>query len=194
MLRRPKIWCDNCYSYMKDGTFFIYLKFYLQYLKLNIYIELECFGRKLCLSWHFRNEESITISNPFKKKSTFNPKGKDAAIELYLSRLEEEIMAINTKLSYSNLTKEERLALSLLRDGTSVIIKEADKGSGVVVWDRKDYLKEAEKQLGDKETYEELSSDPVSPLISIVKGCLSRVKKRGDIPNETLEYFFYKQT
>ena len=156
--------------------------------------ELECFGRKLRLLWHFRNEESITISNPFKKKSTFNPKGKDAAIELYLSRLEEEIMAIDTKLSYSNLTKEERLALNSLRDDTSIIIKEADKGSGVVVWDRKDYLKEAEKQLGDKETYEELSSDPVSPLISIVKGCLSRVKNRGDIPNETLEYFFYKQT
>ena len=73
-----------------------------------------------------------------------------------------------------------------MRDDTSVIIKEADKDSDVVVWDRKDYLKEAEKQLGDKERYEESSSDPVSPLISIVKGCLSRVKNRGDIPNETL--------
>ena len=140
--------------------------------------ELECFGRKLRLLWHFRNEESITISNPFKKKSTFNPKGKDAAIELYLSRLEEEIMAIDTKLSYSNLTKEERLALNSLRDDTSIIIKEADKGSGVVVWDREDYLKEAEKHLGDKEIYEELSSDSVSPLVDIVKGCLARVKNR----------------
>ena len=81
------------------------------------------------------------------------------------------------------LTKEERLALNSLRDNTSIIIKEANKGSGVVVWDRKNYLKEAEKQLSDKETYEELSSDLdlASPLITIVKGCLSRVKKRGDI-------------
>ena len=62
---------------------------------------------------------------------------------------------------------------------TLPLLIEADKGSGVVVSDRKDYLKEAEKQLGDKETYKELSSDPVSPLISIAKGCLSRVKKRG---------------
>ena len=130
--------------------------------------ELECFGRKLRLLWHCWKGESISISNPFKKKSTFNPKGKDAAIELYLSRLEEEIMATDTKLSYSNLTKEERLALSSLRDDTSIIIKEADKDSGVVVWDRKDYLKEAEKQFGDQETYQELLSDPVSPLISIV--------------------------
>ena len=44
--------------------------------------ELECFARKLRLLWHFRNEETITISNPLKKKSTFNPKGKDTAIEL----------------------------------------------------------------------------------------------------------------
>ena len=77
-----------------------------------------------------------------------------------------------------------------MRDDTSIIIKEADKHSGVVFWDREDYLKEAEKQLGDKETYEELPSDPVSPLISIVKGCVSRVKNWGDIPNETLEYLF----
>ena len=104
--------------------------------------------------------------------------------------MEEEITEIDTKISYSNFTKEERLPINSLRDDTSIIIKEADKSSGVVVWDRKDFLKEAEKRLGDKETYEELSSDPVSPLISIVKSCLSRVKKRGDIPNETLEYFF----
>ena len=38
-----------------------------------------------------------------------------------------------------------------------------------MVWDREDYLKEAEKHLGDKETYEVLSSDLVSPLIRIVK-------------------------
>ena len=77
-----------------------------------------------------------------------------------------------------------------MRDDISIIINEVDKCSGVVVWDREDYLKEAEKQLGDKETYEELSSDHASLLISILKGCLSRVKNRGDIPNETLEYFF----
>ena len=77
-----------------------------------------------------------------------------------------------------------------LRDDTSIIIKKADKGSTVAVWDRENYLKEVEKQLGDKETSAELPSDPVSPLIGTVKGCLSRFKNRGDIPNETLEYFF----
>ena len=76
--------------------------------------KLECFGRKLRLLWYFRNEDSITISNPFKRKSTFNPNGKDAAIELYLSRLKEDIMAIDTKLSHSNHTKDERLTLNFV--------------------------------------------------------------------------------
>ena len=123
------------------------------------------------------------------QKSTFNPKGKDAAIEVYLSRLEEEVIAIDTKLSYSNLTREERLALNSLGYYASTIIKEADRGSGVVFWDIEDYLKKAEKQLGQKETYGEFSTDHVSPLISIAKDCLSRVKNKDNTPNETLEYF-----
>ena len=37
-------------------------------------------------------------------------------------------------------------------------------------------------------------SAPVSPLIGIVKDSLSRIKNRGDIPNETLEYFLQTKT
>ena len=40
-----------------------------------------------------------------------------------------------------------------LEDDRNVIIKPADKGSAVVIWDRNDYLKEAEKQLSGKNTY-----------------------------------------
>ena len=35
----------------------------------------------------------------------------------------------------------------------NVIIKAADRGSVVVVWDRNDCMKEAEKQLIDKSNY-----------------------------------------
>ena len=76
------------------------------------------------------------IINRFKKKSKLNPKRKDAAIEIYLSRLEEEMFSLDKKLNYSKLTKEERQAIYSLRDDTSIIIKEADKGSGIMVWDR----------------------------------------------------------
>ena len=89
--------------------------------------ELENFGKKLRLKWFFRNDERQFNINPFKQKSKFNPAKNDAAIEFYLSRLEEEILSLDKKISYSNLTKGERNALYSLRDDTSIIIKEADK-------------------------------------------------------------------
>ena len=54
--------------------------------------------------WHFRNDHREFNVNPFKKKSTYNPKG-DTAIEMYLSRLEEEIFSLDKKISSSSLTK-----------------------------------------------------------------------------------------
>ena len=126
---------------------------------------------------------------PFKQKSKLNPGKNDAAIEFYVSRLEEEILSLDKKISYSNLTKGERNALYSLRDDTSIIIKEADKGSGVVTWDREDYLAEAKKQLDDKEVYQELRGDVESRLEKIVKKVIRKLRNRGDISHETLDYF-----
>ena len=83
---------------------------------------------------------------------------------MYLNCLEEEILSSDEKISYSNLTKEERNALYLLRDDPSIIIKEADKGSAVVVWDREDYLREANSQLSDKDVYREVKGDTEGKL------------------------------
>ena len=144
----------------------------------------------LRLKWFFRNEESNENYNRFKKKSKFNPKGKDASIEIYLSRLEEEIMNLDFHLKYHNLSKGERAALKSLKDDTSIVIKQADKGSAVVVWDRDDYLREAESQLGDSNVYEEVKDDFVSPLVETIKYHLERVRVKGDVCQETLEFFF----
>ena len=151
--------------------------------------DLERFGRKLRLAWHFRNDQREYVFNPFRKKSNFKPKDQDAAIEMYLSALEQHIFDINTKIRYHNITKEERRAIDSLRNDPTIIIKEADKGSCVVVWDREDYLKEADSQLSDTDVYESLSGDFVSPLVKIIKNCIDKIDKRGDISRETLDYF-----
>ena len=75
-----------------------------------------------------------------------------------------------------------------LKNGQSIVIKEADKGSAVVMWDKKDYLMEAEKQLSCKETYEELSSDP-SFLIKTIHDALEKIRKRGNISSDILDHF-----
>ena len=40
-----------------------------------------------------------------------------------------------------------------LENGRNVIIKPEDKGSSIVVWDRLNYLAEAENQFSDFNTY-----------------------------------------
>ena len=62
----------------------------------------------------------------------------------------------------------------------NIAIKGADKGSAVVVWDREDYIKEAEKQLGDSDVYEEVLDDP-EPLISTIHRTTEKIRKRGDL-------------
>ena len=65
------------------------------------------------------------------------------------------------------------MQLSNLRDDPTIIIKDAEKGSEVVIWDREDYLKEASKQIEDKNVYEEVQNDP-STLINTIMHSLKK--------------------
>ena len=58
----------------------------------------------------------------------------------------------------------------------------------MVIWNKQDYLMEAETQLSCKETYEEISSDP-SFLIKTIQDTLEKNRKRGGISSNILDYF-----
>ena len=75
-----------------------------------------------------------------------------------------------------------------MKNDKNILIKGADKGSTVVVWDREDYIKEAEKQLGDSDVYEEVSDDP-EPLTSTIHKTIEKIRKRGGLKKETIKYF-----
>ena len=86
------------------------------------------------------------------------------------------------KDKYNNLTSKKRQALCDLKDDKNIVIKGADKGSAVVVCDREDYIKEAEKQLGDSDVYAEVPDDS-EPLISAIHRTIEKIRKRGDLKN-----------
>ena len=110
--------------------------------KAKLKIELEAFGRMLWLKSFFRNDEKEFNPDKFKPKSTFNLRNRDAAIEIYLSSLEEKLMSIEIpEEKYKNLTREERVALFDLKNDKTIVIKGADKGSTVVDCDRDDTFK-----------------------------------------------------
>ena len=66
------------------------------------------------------------------------------------------------KIPNHNITIEERKALNSLAKDTNIVIKPADKGCAVVVWDRTKYIQEGLRHLSDVNFYVETDSDLTS--------------------------------
>ena len=96
----------------------------------------------------------------------------------------------NPSKRYNNLTKGERDALYSLRDDSTIIMKDCNEGSVVVVRDKEDYLKEAYKEPWDREVYEEVPNDPNVLIYTIMK-VLERIRFCGKLSSETLNYFLF---
>ena len=84
------------------------------------------------------------------------------------------------KDKFNSLTNNERKNVYDLQNDETIVMKSADKGSVVVVWDREDYIKEAEKKLGDKEVNEDDSKDAVT-LLKTINAVIVKTRKRGDL-------------
>ena len=86
------------------------------------------------------------------------------------------------------MTGEGRAALNILRSDCT-IIKKVDRALAVVVWDREDYVSEADNQLRDPGVHQKLNNDPSALLKLAVEDAIGNVEKRRDIDGKTLEYF-----
>ena len=100
--------------------------------------DLEAFKRRMRLRWHFRdNEDSFSEDNnenKFRIKSSWQPPKEDPVLENYLSLLEKEVMSVSPEgKNFSNVSPSEELSLKQLKSDRNIVIKEADKGSAVVV-------------------------------------------------------------
>ena len=96
------------------------------------------FSRRMRNKWHF----SDNVTAEFRD------------LELFLSQIEKELFEyVPQKLWKHNLSKIGWLALKTLTEDNSIVIKPADKGSCVVVWDRDDYLAEGYSQLSENNVY-----------------------------------------
>ena len=122
--------------------------------------DFEEFSRRMRICWNFRDfSEDFSDKPTFGPKSNWKPLPGHPSLELFLSQLEKEIFngLLNDSISIpSNMSKEEWEALRGLADDRSIVIKQADKGSSVVVWCRDGYIKEANNQLDDKTIYKDI--------------------------------------
>ena len=84
-----------------------------------------------------------------------------------------------------------RRAMRALTNDRNIVIKKADKGSCVVVWDRNDYIAEAEKQLSDENIYQGINfkDKTLQELADYSNKLLKILKMKGSITEKELKYF-----
>ena len=156
--------------------------------------DIKDYVRRIRLKEYFYAEDDVegdfSEFPAFRKKSVWTPeKSRELAIEAYVEALERELLSHNFDASYQrNLTKDEQIALKNLRSYDDIIIKQADKGSAVVVMDKEAYLTEAMKQLDDTEIYQPLVKDPTKDMIKKVNARIKESYQKGNIDKDTQQY------
>ena len=112
------------------------------------------------------NSETEEIPKVKKEQSSFvPPAGRGSSLDFYIEAITHEILQNTKQYRYHcNLSPWERKALSDLSHDESIINKEADKSSSVVIMNRADYIKEVERQLKNDKYYEQLNKDPSERL------------------------------
>ena len=99
------------------------------------------------LKWYFRDKPTPFFSDQptFSNNQSWNPPAGHPNLEVFLTQSEYELLQIPRKSYLFQLTKEMWEDIRSLDTDRSVVIKEADKGSCVVVCDRDDYLSDTEE-------------------------------------------------
>ena len=104
-----------------------------------------------------------------------------AVIKDRLSTMRENILkeTQDTPDFNTNISEELRRAIHQLRTNKNIIIREADKGSCIVLLNTKDYIKEGYQHLEDTTTYKPLPEDRTPQLCALANEALERHIKLG---------------
>ena len=105
----------------------------------------------------------------FRNPSTWIPGPVPSiALENYLEGMKTELCKVPIKNVQPNITTDELRALNNLRKNPHIVLKKFDKGRGVCVMSRKDYISEGLRQLGDRKSYRKREHDTTNHTASMV--------------------------
>ncbi len=173
--------------------------------------DIDRFHRNLRLKVFFSDEEDLTTNlddslvddiafhpdpesyngfehRNFKNPSTFNPKGPPA-LEAFILQNESSLARIQCKSpKSSNITREEKNALTELISNRQITIKKADKGSATVILNTQDYIRETNKLLNVPEHYrvDDTCQTPIHN--ERIVNFLSHMLESEEITSQTHDY------
>lgn len=150
---------------------------------------LQQYHRRLKLATHFKSSSSRTVS-PFHLGSTWEPRDHSLPTELVqlIRKDRKDLADLKILPEIPNLTLQEQGILEELRQLKTIVIKPADKGSAIVIMDRKDYVQEARRQL-ENQTYYQPLHKPIYPDTAIrIQQLLNQLSSTKHITPSQLLY------
>lgn len=143
---------------------------------------------------HSDSPASSTGNTPvFKSKSKFCPPNSNPNLTAFKVKTEYDIhklLSAPSPLETVNLTRDESTALKELSQNPDIVIKPADKGGAIVIWQHTNYIQEAERQLSDGEYYQKLSHNPMTSMQNDFESFLQNAKTQRDINDNTYNFLF----
>ena len=139
-------------------------------------------------------EEPPFNHHKFRNPSTWVPNQVPASLDAFIICNQRDLAALETKRpAHDNLSHKERIAIAELKANKDIVIKPADKGSAVVVMNRKDYIAEGIRQLSDRRFYHKLETDLTDDHNKLVTTFVTKLHNLGDIDDKCQEYLAYKK-
>lgn len=177
-----------------------------QYLDKNsLRKDLHTYHRRLKILDFFDYNNTGEFS-PFQSPSSWDPPESEISKNIKELCQQDAALLERTKLSSrdspgDNISSDQRKALEQLQKNELIVIKPADKGSMIVVMDRAQYLREAERQLSITEHYIPLDNPIQAATRNLQDPILDKLKSEGYIterqrrfligPDEPRDRLFY---
>ena len=157
--------------------------------------------RRMRLKLHFADMETESESSEFEKhlnimfrnKSKWTPAANaDVFLDAFIEAVKQDFYNLKYQCykqnPNKNITAEEAIALTHLKNNENIIIKKADKGAAVVIMSRDDYIKEGIRQLSDANFYVKLDHDPTPNHIDEIHNTLLKALQRDEITKKIFEF------
>ncbi|MCG8094140.1 MAG: hypothetical protein JAZ17_11035 [Candidatus Thiodiazotropha endolucinida] len=144
------------------------------------------FHRKIRLKEYFFENEYEQDDSLVRNKSSFQPpKGRNSALDQFISTNKEFPSSTLSTSRKANISLKERKCIENLKNDPSIIIKEADKGGGVVIMNKEYYERKMLDMLNDKAFYQTTDNDCSKTTFKRIKAL---IKENKDITRHEFNY------
>ena len=149
-----------------------------RYNQFTLLQDLDNFARNLRLEEYFfdKPQRETTTIIPSSSRQQWTPSSqREKHLDTYIEAVQKDILReYNTHrpASAKNLSRKEYDSLKALSERTDIVIKPADKGGGIVILNKSDYIQEGTRQLTNTSFYKPLDKDPTLEHQAIINTTL----------------------